>query len=791
MQTGEGAIARAKEAVGAVFVVVLTGAFCVILAALGQTYELYRTMTQNLAFLDWETPQMIWPAFQFAFIALASVGLAIVFAAARGGHDAPEDAPGAPDWTVVALYVAPFAALILGLYGASAFISDVGAHRFAVIFEGTTVEETPWDALRPRSQDRGERFVDSSPYFYLGALGLLFAAIGAGLLWLASRSDIAGQLRRVSPHVRFFGALAAHLAMSLVVLLEPVAVPRALGPFVVLSLAVLLFAILFQAACELRVGRRFSLAFVLVLAAVIFSAAGLNNNHSVRTVEASKDAEAGRDGPLDLRTALGDWWRQRRGVALMKGPDGRFPIFIVVGQGGGIYSAAHLTHLLSAIDTECARFPHHLFATIGVSGGSVGTGLYRGAVEVLSQTRRRDPRVFAGADPFSWLDKQDCSVWPETYFVDSEIGDLFDQDFFSPIFAAFLFGDLLQRFIPYPVEAADRSRALERAFSDSWAAQVGAYAEFLVEQDIIAPTTATELGARVLGNPYGAFWAPKQDPLGFAAIFNTTDVRTGARQIISPFVFPSDDASFFPVWDAKCWAGDDSNKLYDSPSLITAALISARFPVITPTALTIAAKASDCSVSDVAAPPGERASLADGGYFENSGTSTALDLVRALTKEAQALGISDEISIHVIVTGVDAEPPTDLFHASELAGPVMALLSTRTARGFYEIKRLRAYFDAARASEDPADAMLGDFMIVRLDLREIPLPLGWQLAYGTQELILDQVSVDRPCDETGRAWREWVDAGRVGELPGVCARHAVAKRLSGSNAVQDASLKRR
>src|SRR6185503_17993739 len=131
-------------------------------------------------------------------------------------------------------------------------------------------------------------------------------------------------------------------------------------------------------------------------------------------------------------------------------------------------------------------------------------------------------------------------------------------------------------------------------------------------------------------------------------------------------------------------------------SLATAAFLSARFPLVTP-------EAELPSTSDTS-KTGER--LVDGGYFENSGAATLLELLASLriceahsdTTRPAFMPVVIRIGYSVTtkpVTSLDSaglggEPATK-FTAnalSEVLTPVRALLNVRGARGVSAVGQL-------------------------------------------------------------------------------------------------------
>jgi hypothetical protein len=114
-----------------------------------------------------------------------------------------------------------------------------------------------------------------------------------------------------------------------------------------------------------------------------------------------------------------------------------------------------------------------------------------------------------------------------------------------------------------------------------------------------------------LRNSYYEHWKP--EGTAPALILNTTVVETGERLVLSPFNIDRPDLK--DIRTVACKKKD--NKEIDFP-LSTAAILSARFTIVTP-----AGWFNRCDKQNGETLPSQKARLVDGGYFENSGISTA------------------------------------------------------------------------------------------------------------------------------------------------------------------------
>lgn len=248
---------------------------------------------------------------------------------------------------------------------------------------------------------------------------------------------------------------------------------------------------------------------------------------------------------------------------------------------------------------------------------------------------------------------------------------------------------------------------------------------------------------RPQGNPLAALlrgWDPKGNVP--ALLLNTTEVETGQRRVLAPFVFEGAGLRFFPLWNE---AGDSVHARALQVSVATAASLSARFPWVTPAARfqdfrrdAITGKALPAAQDgrpQLAAP----LRLVDGGYFENSGVATAVELMRAMQRAAKKHGFAEEIQLNLIVLIRGTYPESRFQGLKELLSPVQALLNTRSAR---------AYITIAEAERELNDGH-GEARVRRVELKDLnyPLPLGWRLSTITSLLIRAQAGDARACGD--------------------------------------------
>jgi hypothetical protein len=243
-------------------------------------------------------------------------------------------------------------------------------------------------------------------------------------------------------------------------------------------------------------------------------------------------------------------------------------------------------------------------------------------------------------------------------------------DALAPLLASLSSADLLQRFVPFPIVSRDRAAQLEMGWEEGWAETHASTATALRE-----PFTSLYAGGR-------ATWLP-------SLFLNGTSVENGGRLIVSNCVFSDTDIRN---------AGDVLNLTGRDLRISTAAHASARFPYVSP----------------VGGLPtrGNLAGhhIADGGYFENSGSGTALQIFNAISQTESFKNYHPKITFIIIDYRPKPSAPKYYRFANELFGPPRGFLATQGAHKTFA---------------------LGELPNPRIDftlLPTVPQPLGWMLA---------------------------------------------------------------
>jgi hypothetical protein len=393
----------------------------------------------------------------------------------------------------------------------------------------------------------------------------------------------------------------------------------------------------------------------------------------------------------------------------------------VAAQGGGIYAAIHTASILGGLQEQCPDFARHLFAISGVSGGSLGAAVFTG---FLNHKKRE---VTGSAT--------DCRPRPVPY--GDSLVDVAEQvlykDMLSPLLAGLLFPDFLQSVVPYPIALFDRARRFENAIEEifgetisQWKNADGGAGNFMAER-------------------FRDHWQPAADAP--ALVFNTTEVGSGRRRVIAPFVFPGSDIAFLPLW-GQFKSGSQAAEIGNLP-VSAAAVLSARFPWITPAGSFYDFTRDPATGSPLLDREGDpilrKVRLVDGAYFENSGVATALDLVRSMKAAAVKYQFADKISIHLIVLTRGDYPQQTFFGLGEPVSPMQALLNTRTSRAYITIAGAeRELKDAGAAVNAHGGPSTHVHKVYLRDMDYSP-PLGWRLSTVTLLLILAQNGFPGEC----------------------------------------------
>jgi hypothetical protein len=637
-------------------------------------------------------------------------------------------------WTPRALGLLPFLAVALGLLGARGALADA-------------------DALSVTKET--ERQISA-----LLALDALFAA--GFVVFVVFRRGLA---RRMSSRIDLDRLAMASLCVTSSFFLLALAWPFFLSDHAPRALLVpFLFGSLVLAASWL-VRKGYETGAPLLLLAIVV-AAGLTaaNTHlnDVRTLPDGARPKTERQ--IELSRAVARW-------KAANGCDDRCPPALIVAAEGGASRAAFMAatvigelidHEPSLRDADSVSAPgRRIFALSGVSGGAFGAATIRAALADAAEVGSRTPpcvnsaRVWFG----DHATRRDTFSWRECLQL------LVSGDYLSPAFVGLGFRDNLSPrrwLVGAEPWMEDRAALLEKAWERHYEFVTNpAYKDDYWSGTLIQTGRVCEAGStKGLCRRFGyavdtpqAKWTP-------LLLLNGTSVASGARIIASDLVSTRRSeflgcATRAPLYPAafdvfemlshqcastgastgaaakappevdRCGAmgggdicrsaangGEDRPEARDGPDMLlsTSALLSARFPIISPAGTLRSLSGVD---------DGDR--VVDGGYFENAGLTTALDIARALRSEGitplilwvqnDPAGQKTDETLPPRAAGGPKLGKTGVDLVSGLFGlfaaPVDTLLATRAGHAAEEAALAQRSLEEMNAVVDAAEAAKG------------------------------------------------------------------------------------
>ncbi|MFZ2159514.1 MAG: hypothetical protein WAV72_25800 [Bradyrhizobium sp.] len=453
---------------------------------------------------------------------------------------------------------------------------------------------------------------------------------------------------------------------------------------------------------------------------LLLSLFDLNDNHYLRPL---KNVAPSQDNPLPARPTANDAfhnWLKQRGLGTADAPKGPYPIFVVTAQGGGIYAAYNAAVFLARMQDLCPTFHQHLFAISGVSGGSVGAATFAAALDASKKVGPQPDDIAADPCPLitRFLSNAHADNLEGIGNVEANVDLALSSDFLSPLIAGTLFPDMLQSVIPRGVGSLDRARALEYTL-ESAADQMYDRKQTMLGNSASQVQPINPARRNLLTHSFQSYWKP--DGAIPALLLNATDSGSGKRIVMAPFNLQKAADTFSDV----CML--TPTKSSEDFALSTAAFVSARFPWVTPAATTYSI--NPC-IGDKTV---HKTRLVDGGYIDNSGIETALDLIAEMKDALKANGDAAiaQFPVYLISLSSDDFPSDRAYGLNGLLEPIRALLNGREARAAIAINRARTSFDIVKVDGQE----LPKFNRTNLQNHFYDLPLGWAMSDRTRDII--------------------------------------------------------
>ncbi len=323
---------------------------------------------------------------------------------------------------------------------------------------------------------------------------------------------------------------------------------------------------------------------LVVLACLFAATVGGDDVHRIRPYAGPSSSYQAADRP-ELGDVFTTWLRSGRSCGEPLAGAGEIkvrPLLMYAAEGGGIRAAYWTTAAIDrlalpggATGDTVKPVCRSAMLSSGASGGSVG----------LSVASVRDPGTAAGAvtsiaGPEALGAASDGLILRDTIYAATGV----------PVPS--LFDDRTGR-----VSWADRGTLIEQA----WEEGVGSF-----DQPFLRTRPSLRWG-----------WGPTG-----ALVVNSTSPTTSCRTLISQVTLPGDDTTECAPGHPAA-ASTDLVRCTGQLRTVTAALLTARFPYVTPSGVV------DCPGPDQVLPSGDDVAtqVVDGGYAENTGVGTLLDLM--------------------------------------------------------------------------------------------------------------------------------------------------------------------
>ena len=367
----------------------------------------------------------------------------------------------------------------------------------------------------------------------------------------------------------------------------------------------------------------------------------------------AEDIKAQRNIPT-LKAAFREWLEIRRPAIDAYVASGKtFPILFASAQGGGIYAAFHPAITLARLTDACPELARHLFGMTSVSGGSLGAAVYTESVRLLPDSILYSPSS----------SKKGCTgrgdPGPDNTPVETYVTKFFNTDLLSPVVVSALIFDVPSMVVPQLRFGYDRARALENGVEVAWRKlgqgrpNVGMSAPFYGRWTpsknapaLFMATTGVNFGVPVL-----------LSQIDFSRSALVTRPRKVTNQEIADQKSAGESDALRRVREQFAQSGETvqvniANVLDFRPDLqltmSTAAILSARFPFVTPPGVVGA------NAKIKPAPLYQNTNyleLTDGGFYDNSGGASAREVIlqmQRLLREPEFAEFKDRVSFHWI-----------------------------------------------------------------------------------------------------------------------------------------------
>lgn len=254
---------------------------------------------------------------------------------------------------------------------------------------------------------------------------------------------------------------------------------------------------------------------------------------------------------------------------------------------------------------------------------------------------------------------------------------MLSHDFLAPVSSYMIYPEMIQKFLPVKIPQFDRAKILERSWEYAWAQTYGAGDQNLFAQPFVSLQTTS--------------WVPH-------VMLNGTHVESGYRTLVSDI--DMSEMQHRNVHDLIGIMGKDL-------PVSTAIGLSARFPMITPPAL-IYDKNNK-----------EWGNVVDGGYYENLGATTLIEVYKDLREYAKKRGLNVRFHLVFIRNTKRLSNSKVVSGVYELQSPFRTLANIWGNNGDEVVRGVTDYIKVNRDR----------LVVVKLTRDDnINIPLGWYLS---------------------------------------------------------------
>ena len=346
-----------------------------------------------------------------------------------------------------------------------------------------------------------------------------------------------------------------------------------------------------------------------------------------------------------------------------------YPVFFITAEGGALRTGAFTALLLARLQDIYPQFKKNIYAFSSVSGGSLGVSFFNAISYIEPDTTERTEKYNEGVT--------------KTFF---------SQDQLSPVIGKMFYADLLNDFWPRHVEAFDRAIILEKAWEHSYATVFNNPAD-----------------VNVYSKNFTSCYQQRVLPAWF---INTTEVETGLQCYVSNVV--ADKFLFASQRDLL------ADKIKGGINYSTAINFSSRFPLFSPSAALY--QNDDQTYHYV-----------DGGYVENTGAKTMLEVLQSL----HSLLTANRIRPYLIQLRFG---DSSHFEQTGFLNEITSISS-----GIYNTRAGSSNTYTALLKEETEDSLHGHLITVPLNATSNDVPMSWVFSQRSLEnlnKVIDSIMKD-------------------------------------------------